>query len=160
PHADVCEAGHRLELRISGLPQDRSGDRIERRPRAAGDRLTSDIQLAVVRELVGNVVVVGDGHVNALAVEGRAPFDTALISAGTDQRAPDGRPGPRVEQRVDAALRADTDDVAEFRPIPILVVVGSAPLESHYVGAGATEIPLLAVGVWSAPRDHSRLGRA
>ena len=63
--------------------------------------------------------MVGDRHVDALAIERRAPFDPALISAGTDERAPDRGAGDRVEQRVDAALGADADDVTiDFQKAP------------------------------------------
>ena len=94
--------------------------------------------------------MVRDRDVDAIAVERRAPFHAALIAAGTDERVPDELASLRIEERVDAALRADADDVA-----PV-----SVHSQTHHVHAGAAKIPFLAVGLGGAPRHRGRLGAA
>src|SRR6185503_18021774 len=78
--SDVEAAG-----RVCDLPEDLAGRRIECRPGARLDRPT-------VRELVGEVVEVRLGDVDALAVCRRAPFDAAERRAGADGGAPDDLP--------------------------------------------------------------------
>src|SRR5882724_8548354 len=116
PHTDHAQTRQGFDLRIGGLPEDRAGDRIERRPCATRDGRVPEH--AVLRQLVWDVVMVRDRHVNAIAVERCAPLHAALITAGTNEGVPDERAGLRVEERVDTALRPDPDDVAPVSPDP------------------------------------------
>ena len=75
------------------------------------------------------------GTVEALSVIRGAPVRAALIAARADERVPDERTGPGVEQDVDPTLLRDADDVTPFPIDP----------ESEDVRAGASEIPFLVV---------------
>src|SRR5262249_32655287 len=134
----------------------RSGPRIERGPRATGDRLVGE--RAVLRQLVRNVVVIGDRGIDSIAVERGPPLHPTLIAAWPDERIPDERAGLRVEHGVDAALSAEADDVAHVRLdlLPVAIVVGlpvAIDVHPHHVRARAAEIPFLAVGFSGAPGD-------
>src|SRR5439155_14673479 len=132
---DNAYARQRLDLRVGSLPHDRSAVRIERGPRAAGDRFVRDD--SVLRQLVGNVMMVRNRHIDAAAIERGAPFHAALVATRTDERVPDESAGLRIEKRVDPALRADADDVARMllAIMRALVVVAPRPfrLQTHHV---------------------------
>src|SRR4029077_4446259 len=120
----------------------------------------------VLRQPIGNVMVVRDRRVDAIAVERRAPLHPALVAARTDERIPDELAGPGVEQRVDAALAADADDVAavslDETPAPVVIVAAPVPIDANLeaVRAGAAEIPLLPVGFRRTPGDARRQAAA
>ena len=94
--------------------------------------------------------MVRDRRVDADAVERRTPLHAALITAGTEERVPDELSGLRVEERVDAALASESDDVAPM----------STHSHPHDVHAGAADIPFLPVGFGCAPRHRERLTAA
>src|SRR5262245_49814830 len=93
------------------------------------------------------MVMVRDRGVDPIAVERRPPIHAALVAARTKKRVPDELPAPRIEERVDAALAADPDDVTP-------VAVHPYP---HHVHAGAAKVPFLAIGFGSAPSHDGRL---
>ena len=101
---------------------------------------------AVLGELVGNVVMIRDRRVDAIAVERRAPLHPALIAAGADKGVPDELSGVRIEEGVDAALPAEPDDVTPVSVHP----------QPHDVRTRAADIPFLAVGLGARTRSPWR----
>src|SRR6516165_669492 len=97
-------------------------------------------------------MLVRNGHVDSVVLVSGAPLHTTHITAGADQRVPDETSGLRVENDIDAALLADTDDGA--------LAPAAANLED--VRPGTTEVPFVApiewvVGFRGAPGDLRRL---
>src|SRR3569833_2490076 len=89
------------------MPDQSSGEDIERRPGAPGDLLSARNQC------VGLLVAVGDGGVAAPAIAGGAPLDSACTAAGPDLRMPPYVAVVLLQSPVDAALLSESDHVVE-----------------------------------------------
>src|SRR3569833_773701 len=89
------------------MPDQSSGEDIERRPGAPGDLLSARNQC------VGLLVAVGDCGVDAPSIAGGAPLDSACTAAGPDLRMPPDVAVVRLQSPVDAALLSESDHVVE-----------------------------------------------